>query len=143
MTGLRDIAPLSEKVAIRDFELELRGLDVGDIAYLLQRFPTLRKTFGDWTGPDFNAQAVAALGNEIVGVLIACASGGQGDEAEEKGAAALSLGEKLDVIEVIMRLTAPGGVVPFAEKLSRMVAGAAVAEFGRALGTSSQPQLRS
>ncbi len=143
MTGLRDIAPISERVKIRDFELELHGIDIGGIAYVLQRFPELRKTFGDAAGPELNAEAIVGLGREVVGAVIACAAGEQGDEAAEKGAAALALGEQLDVIEVILRLTTPGGVIPFVEKISALMAGGGAAQFGRALATSSRPPRKS
>jgi hypothetical protein len=143
MTGLRDIAPISERVKIRDFELEIRGIDIGGIAYVLQRFPELRKSFGDPAGPELNAEAIVGLGRDVVGVVIACAAGEQGDEAAEKGAAALALGEQVDVIEVILRLTAPGGVIPFVEKVSAMMAGSEAVRFGRVLATNSQQPLKS
>ena len=34
MTGLRDIAPLSERVSIRDFDLDVHGMGIDDIAYV-------------------------------------------------------------------------------------------------------------
>jgi hypothetical protein len=118
MASLLDIAPLVERVTVRGDEVEVRGISFGDIAYVVQRFPELRKSFGGGVGFTFSAEAVAALGPAIVGAVIACALGVRGDEAEERAAAALALGEQLDLIEAVIRMTAPSGIVPFVEKLT-------------------------
>lgn len=131
MVGLLDIAPLTETVDIHGTTIEVRGLGVDDLAYLIQRFPEVGRALVERT---IDAAGIVGLGPGIVGAAIAVAIGAQGDLAQEKAATSrLTLTEQVDVVAVIMRLTTPEGVVPFVERLTGLFGAPAVSGRGQVL----------
>ena len=119
MVGLLDIAPLAETLTIRGAELDVRGIGVGGIAYLMQRYPQIGAAFST---PSTNAMAlVEQIGPAAIGAVIACALGHRGDAKYERAAAEnLTFEEQVDVIAAAIRMTAPAGIYPFVERIARM-----------------------
>lgn len=117
MPGLLDIAPAVETVEIRGTKVEVYGVSVKGIAYLLQRFPELRAML---SGREVNADRLIEIGGDAVAAIIAAGTGYLGNEQAEAVAGSLSLDEQADLLAAIVKLTMPGGVGPFVEKLSAL-----------------------
>ena len=118
MTGLLDIAPVAgAKVTIRDVEIDVNGLSLGDIAALIGRFPKLVEVF---SRQDDAVATIMKSGPEIIAAVIAAGCGMTNDEAAEARAAGLSLEEQFDILVEVLRLTMPAGPRPFVEKLQKI-----------------------
>lgn len=117
MPGLLDIAPAVETVEIRGTKVEVYGVSVKGIAYLLQRFPELRAML---SGREVSADRLIEIGGDAVAAIIAAGTGYPGNEQAEAVAGSLSLDEQADLLAAIVKLTMPGGVGPFVEKLSAL-----------------------
>lgn len=139
MVGLLDIAPVGEPVTIRGASYPVRGLSVGDIAVLLTRFPALKQLLG---GQSIDFAAIAAMSGEAVTAIIAAGLGHSGEADYEAALANLTLDEQAEVFAVILRLTMPGGVVPFVGTLEKLMNAAtppsAPAQGGRVPSTKSR-----
>ncbi|MGR3593101.1 MAG: phage pre-tape measure protein [Limimaricola soesokkakensis] len=115
MVGLVDIASASATVTIRGQAVEVHGVSASSIAHLLGRFPDLRRLF---SGRDVAVEDMMAMGGEIVAAVIAAGTGATGDPEAERAADRLSVDEQADLLIEIARVTLPGGVGPFVEKLT-------------------------
>lgn len=148
MPSLLDIAPLVETVTIRGVDLEVRGLGIDSIAYFIGRYPALGAIIASRSAemraeePAGGAALVEQLGPDAIGVIIACATGRRGDAEHEAAAAGLALEEQVIIIESVMRMTAPSGLVPFVARIAKMAGvDLAVAVPGRAPDTTSPSPL--
>jgi len=149
MPSFIDIAPLKETVTLRGSEFEVHGIGIGALADVIYRFPALGDLLPKAVAPGatpapIDVKAIIDLGPQIVAALIAGATGKEGDAAEEEALARLAIGEQVEFIEAIIRLSFPGGLLPFVERITRLlnspvalVNGAA----GKALDTTSRPPL--
>lgn len=144
MASFLDIAPLAETVTVRGKDFEVRGLALEDLANTIYRFPQLRGLLPAAVRPGaeepaLDVKSILGLGPEICAALIACATGKAGDPAEEAAIAKLGIAELFAFIEAILRLSFPGGLTPFVERLTALMGGpgAAGESLGRALGLSS------
>ncbi len=117
MAGLVDIAPIVEKVTICGTVIEVPGVSAEGIAVLLSRFPELRKLL---TGVTVDSDALLKAGPGALAAILAAGTGVPGDEAAETAAARLSLGDQTDLLTAILRVTLPGGLDPFVEKLTSL-----------------------
>ena len=115
MVGLIDIAPASETVTIRGQAVDVCGVSASGVAQLLARFPDLRRLF---SGRDVAVEDLIGMGGEIVAAVIAAGTGAAGDPEAERAADRLSVDEQADLLIAIARVTLPGGVGPFVEKLT-------------------------
>lgn len=117
MPGLLDIAPpeiVRETVHIRGGTLELRGLSAAELAQLMHRFPEIGKATA---GADMAADALVLRGAEATVAAIAAALDKLGDaDTEAEIMRRLSLPERQQVFDMIMRLTMPPAAIgPFVE----------------------------
>ncbi len=133
MVGLVDIAPATERVAVRGQEIEVSGVSAAGVAMLLARFPDLRKLFG---GRDVGMEEMMAVGGDLVTAIIAAGTGSPGDPAAEEAAGRLGIDEQADLLSAILRVTLPKGVGPFVEKL--LALGAVLDAGGTAPATTSR-----
>lgn len=117
MVGLIDTASAVETVTIGKVKVEVPGISAHGISILLRRFPELRKMMSR-KGAD--AELLMKMGPDIVVAAIAAGLGLPGDEAEEARARVLTFGPQLDLIEAILRVTFPDGLLPFVQKLERL-----------------------
>lgn len=137
MVGLLDIAPVARKVGIRGQEYPVKGLSVSDIASLLARFPALKAVL---SGGGVDIASIAAASGEAVTAIIAAGLGHAGEADYEAALANLTLDEQTEVFGEIAALTLPGGVVPFVQKLERLMslAGGPSDPAGKASSTKSR-----
>lgn len=138
--SLMDIAPATAKVLLGDDEIEVRGISNQNIIDLTRRFPSaVGLMFG--VIPEDASELFAAV-PETASAVIALGCGYElGDAAAEKKAASLTPHLQAVLLDGIMKLTMPGGLRPFAERLRGMFgAEAAAAPPGTASDTTSPPQ---
>jgi hypothetical protein len=114
MTSLLQIVPLTETIQVRGIAITIRGLSARGIGHLLARFPALRELMG---GTELSSQELFDLGGDIVAAIIAAGCGSLGDAKAEAVADHLTVEEQTDLLSAIVRLTMPGGIGPFVEKL--------------------------
>ncbi len=130
MVGLVDIAPIVEKVTVGGAVIDVPGVSAAGIAILLYRFPELRKLL---TGVTVDSDALLKAGPGALAAILAAGTGVPGDEAAEAAAARLPLGDQTDLLTAILRVTLPGGLDPFVEKLTSL--GLIIAPEGAAGGS--------
>jgi len=117
MVGLIDLAPSVETVSVRDKAVAVHGVSAKGLAYLLGRFPDLRRLM---TGQEVGVDQLLASGGEAVGAIIAAGCGAPGEESAEAIAGSLSIDVQADLLAAILRLTLPRGIGPFVEKLTAL-----------------------
>lgn len=119
MVSLLDIGELHEEVSVRGKTLRVTGISGRGILVLLHKFPEVRKLISN-KGDDVSAEDLINLAPEAVACAIAAGCGMPGDVNAEEVASSLGVGEQLDLLEVILRLTFPKGIGPFVEKLTHL-----------------------
>ncbi len=115
MAGLVDIAAITEKVTVAGTEIEVPGVSAAGVASLVARFPELRKLM---SGIEVAPEDLLVAGPGVVAAILAAGTGEPGNEAAEAAAARLTLGDQTDLLAAILRVTLPGGLGPFVEKLA-------------------------
>lgn len=80
MVGLIDIAPRTETVVVQGTPVSVHGISAKSLAYLLGRFPELRKLM---TGQEVEIEQLMAMGGEAVAAIIAAGCGYPGDQSAE------------------------------------------------------------
>jgi hypothetical protein len=133
MVSLVDIVPQRQTVQIAAGEIELRGLGLRQIAYLLTRFPELRKFMVEGA-PAIDVDVMIADAPGAIGSIIAQAAGQP--DAEDTIADALSLDDMMECLIAIRDLTMPNGISPFMDRIARLVSGASAAPPGKAPATN-------
>lgn len=114
MVGLIDLAPGGEEVKVRGQLVSVPGVSAAGFASLLFRFPALQELM---SGKEVDAEELKKFGIEAVAAIIAAGTGTPGDLKAETAAAGLPIGEQLDLLAAILRVTLPEGIGPFVEKL--------------------------
>lgn len=120
MVSLVDIAPIGEGVSIRGQNIECKGISAEGIARLIVRFPEMRALMSG-RALELSPDRLLVLVPAAIGAIIAEGCG-DGSEAHEAAANRLAVGEQMDLLEAIIKMTLPGGVGPFVEKLERLMA---------------------
>src|SRR5436309_5782252 len=115
MVGLVDLAPRVENVPVEGAEVAVQGISAKGVAYLLGRFPDLRRLM---TGQDVGVDQLLASGGEAVAAIIAAGCGVPGDERAEAVAGNLPIDVQADLLAAVLRLTLPQGIGPFVAKLT-------------------------
>lgn len=118
MVGLLDIAPVTDSVEIRGETYQVRGLSVAAIASLLARFPVLKDLF---VGGEGDFAAVVNASGEAVVAIITAGLGHLGEPDYEAALSNLTLDEQSDVFVKVAALTMPAGVVPFVQRLEKLM----------------------
>lgn len=131
MAGLRDIAPLRETVMIRGQELDIVGLNLATIGYLLERFPQIGAAVGKG---EISAASISSLGSDVVAAIIAAGTGAMGDKESEEAAKYLTIDEELEILSAVLKVSMRRGGGPFAETLLQIM---------RSLGLASAPSVSS
>lgn len=142
MASLLDVAPLTIPVMVGGANgavtLTVSGLSAAHIAMLFHRFPDLRKLF---SGMNADMDALMNAAPDCLAAILAAGCGAAGDPANEQAAANLPAEAQADILAAILKLTLPGGLGPFVEKLSTLPGIIGVAgQSGEALGTKSRKQ---
>lgn len=123
MVSILDITPSTTRgvaVTVRGQDVEVRGISLGDIAYLIQNFPEVRDLF---SGKDvqFDIDSLLTRAPEVVYGIIACGTGVRGNEQGTATIKALTLEEQTDLLDAILRETFKGGLGPFVAKVKGML----------------------
>lgn len=124
MATLLDIAPVSELIPVpgkggTKQDVEVFGVSAEGIAYLFNKFPEIRMLM---TGKTLEKDKLAKLAPAAIAAIIAAATGSPGDKKAEAVAARLPLESQMDILDATVRLTMPGGIGPFAERLTSLAA---------------------
>ena len=115
MAGLVDIAAVIETVTVAGTPVEVPGISAAGVATLLARFPELRKLM---SGIEVSPEDLLKMGPAALAAVLAAGTGEPGNEKAEATAARLTLGDQADLLAAILRVTLPGGLDPFVEKLA-------------------------
>lgn len=122
MTSIMDIGPLSDSVTLRGKDIEVQGIGADALVLLLDKFPDLHKAIG--TRQDLTATDFIKFGPDIVCAVIAVGCGIEVNEASTNKLKTLTIGEQMEVLTPILRMTFPRGFHSFVEALSLVVEGA-------------------
>jgi hypothetical protein len=114
MASLLEIANVARTVNVQGVEVSVFGISGTGIATLMARFPEVGKMM---SGVEPDRQALIKMAPKALNAFIAAGTGGIGDEKAEEIAGNLGVGDQLDLIDEILRLTFPRGIGPFVEKL--------------------------
>lgn len=139
MVSLLDITPASVKaitVPVQGHDVEVRGLGLGDIAYLIQHFPEVKDLFAG-KEVSFSFEMVLEKAPALVYAVIACGTGTRGSEPAMDTIQKLSLNDQAAMLEAIFDETFKGGVGPFVARVQRL-AGVASDPGIKALGTNGR-----
>lgn len=123
MVSLLDIAPAVAKlvtVNVSGTDVEVRGISLADIAYLVQHFPEVRDMF---SGKDveFTVDSLLERAPAMVYDIIACGTGMRGDSRAVGVASNLGIDDQLALLEAILKETFKAGVGPFVERVTRLL----------------------
>jgi hypothetical protein len=132
MVGLVDLKPFKKMVPVgppgEQVEIEVSSVPAKFVADLLDRFPELRRIFGN---REVRSEVLIKTGPDIVAAIIAAGTVGRvpgesdGDrhqrmlECQER-AMELPLGDQLDLLSEIIAVTFPQGFLPFMRRLERL-----------------------
>jgi hypothetical protein len=111
MVDIADILPSTETVSVRGNDVEVVGLELGDLIKLGKQYPELAKLV-----EGFKIEALLDLPREVQGAILAAGIGKLGDEGTARGLGNLKLGERAGLAAAIVRQT--GGLIPFAELMA-------------------------
>jgi hypothetical protein len=117
MAGLLDIAPVTDTVPVNGTDVAVGGVSAKGIVTLFLRFPELRKVV---TGMEVSRERWFEIGADAIAAIIAAGCGAPGDPEHEAVAASLPAESQIDLIQAILRVTMPGGLGPFMEKLTAL-----------------------
>jgi hypothetical protein len=119
MVSLLDIAPASEELSVAGVTVAVSALSGRAIADIMRRFPTITMLIAG-KADKIDPNSLFEIAPNAVAAVIAAGVGSLGDEKIEEHAATLSFDQQLLFLEAIFRVTMPGGLRPFAERLKRM-----------------------
>ncbi len=118
--SLKEMAPPTAKIG----GISVYGISLSGVVMLANRFPELARLFGGKSEEEIDIKTAIMRSPPIVAAFIAAGTGDAGDEDCEKVASLLNLEMQVDFVEAIIKATVPGGVGPFAERLTRYAEGA-------------------
>lgn len=145
MVSILDIAPAAAKgitVPVRGQEVDVHGLSLSDIAYLVQNFPEVRMMF---SGKDvtFDIDTLAVRAPQLVYQIIQCGTSRTpvGNDEQIEAIASLTIEEQMALLDGILNETFKGGIGPFVQTLRHLVgAGRGVVSGMKAQDSNGQKQ---
>lgn len=120
MASILDIGPLTASVTVRGVTFALEGIGSDSLVALLDKFPALYNAMG--RGTSLSAADLTKLGPDVVAsIIVTAANTATADiEAATKIVKSFTIGEQIEVLEPIVRMTFPRGFGPFVEALNRV-----------------------
>lgn len=123
MSSLLDIIAAPAKVTVAGVAVDVYGISAKGLAMLMQRF----EMFNDLItgkGLDLSTDDLMKIGPEAIAAFIAAGCGAPGDEAHEKVADSLPIGDQVDLVTDIWKATLPGGTKKVIDRLMDLAAAA-------------------
>lgn len=121
MAKLHDIIPPQHRVVIAtaegDQEVDVRGLDLEDITNLMARYPEVIEQLD---GNKLDASALLKMGPKIIAAVMAYGCGAPNDPGAEQVLMRLPLGTQVDILNIIVKETAPNGIGPFVKLMKAL-----------------------
>lgn len=114
MASLLEITNVARAVPIGGQQVPVYGISAEALAQLLVVFPEIGKAFA---GMNVDRDMMVKLAPAALAAVIAAGTGHAGEVEHEAAARKLGVGDQLDLIDEIMRLTFPRGIGPFVKKL--------------------------
>lgn len=150
MPSFVDVVALKEAIEIRGVEIEVQGLGIDAIGEMMVPEELQRAI----VGAKFSLIALLQVAPVSIRRLLCAAIGKKGDAREEEAVANLNAEDQIALIEALIRVSFPGGVSPFVDRvgailgidglMDRLERLGRDAASSRALGTSaSQPSTSS
>jgi len=115
MVSLLDIGNISREVMVRGSALEITGISAKGVLILLERFPEIRMIMSN-RADEVTGESISKMLPQALCAIIAAGCGAPGDKAQEEVAGRLTIGEQLEIVDEIFRLTFPQGVRPFVDR---------------------------
>ena len=125
MASIMELTNVPRNVSIQGKDISVIGISSEGVAVLLARFPDIGKAM---SGIAVDKDAFGKIVPDAIAAVIAAGCGKPGDTKAEKIAAGLGLGEQMDLLDEILRLTFPRGIGPFVAKAEALGVMAALRE---------------
>lgn len=124
MASIMDIGPLSASVTLRGKAIDVTGIGADALVLLLDLFPDMYKALG--MRKEMDASDFIKLGPDIVCAVIAVGTGMdvKKESVDQIRSLRLTIGEQMETLSPILRMTFPQGFHPFVDALSEVVEGA-------------------
>ena len=115
MASLLDVAAVPRTCEVAGKQVAVYGISAKGIASLMARFPAFGKFM---SGINPTTEELMKAGPECLAAFIAAGTGMPDNAEVEKIASDLGVGDQLEVVDMILRLTFPRGIGPFVQKLN-------------------------
>jgi hypothetical protein len=140
MVSLLDIVPVTKMVPVNGQNVEVRGLGLKDIAYLIVNHPEVKKLFNGGGDTTFSIDDVLLKAPGVAYDIIVCGTGNVGSERAREIVEALPVDSQFDLIKAIVEETfrSAGGPGPFVAKVASLLSAESVA--GIMASASSSPK---
>lgn len=112
--SLLDVASAPRTVRINDLDVAVYGVSGKGLAAILGRFPDVAKMF---SGIEPDKAVLMQMGPDVLAAFIAAGCGCPNDDKAEKVASDLSVGNQLELVDAIIKISFPRGISPFVAKL--------------------------
>jgi hypothetical protein len=120
-TSLLDIGPLTEELKVRGHPITVNGITAAQVFELFMKYPEVRKLLDGSARANLNvAEMLHTTTPNVIGAVIAMATGDAGKAEAEEKAKQLGVGDQLAIITATLRLTFPDGFGPFVEQVMQM-----------------------
>ena len=131
MPSLVDIAPVRQPVTIQSaqgpVEIQCGGLSLEAIAHVLHASSDLRSLLSEGVMP--TPVVLLTRMPDVAHMVMAAGVGKLHDTDEEAAAGRLVIEDQVELLTAIFRLTFPGGMAPFFEKIGRIAGTAGLMPF--------------
>lgn len=114
MVSILDISPSHKAVKTKHGNIEVPGLSVSGIVYLVKNFPVLMDMFNGKVDTD----KLIALGPQITAEFIAAGLGHPGNEKAVSNATSLIPEDTFNLVLAIMEESFPGGAGNFFQRVA-------------------------
>lgn len=122
MVSLLDIAPAATKhltVLVRGVEVDVRGISLADIAFLIKTFPEVKEMFA---GKDvsFTFDTMLERAPELIYAVLECGTGVRGRAGAKDAVKNLTIEEQTSLLNAIISDTFKDGIGPFVDQVKRL-----------------------
>jgi hypothetical protein len=120
MASILDIVPHTETVSIEGTDIIVRGVGIDAIARALSIAPELADVMKPGGTQRLDASSLLIAAPMAIHIIIAEAAGTP-DEATIKAVGCLPFWAQVDLVEAIIRLSFPDGIIPFVARLTGLL----------------------